>query len=178
MAKKILQAELSVKGINELKKQLSDYKVNFLQRKLEELTRELAKHGVEIAKANITKLDAIFTGELINSIHAVEKSKSAGKVTFFIVADSEHAAFVEFGTGQLGMEGGYPYPFPNGVQWNYNTGSTIFEFAPGQYGWFYERDGQLYFTQGMPSRPFMYETAMELLQEIPKIAKEIFGRRV
>lgn len=176
MAKKVFKTDLSVKGINDLKKQLNDYKVNFLQRKLEELTKELAERGVEIAKANLTKLDAIFTGELMNSLYAKQDSSSAGKVVFLIVTDSEHAAFVEFGTGQLGLEGGYPYPFPNGVQWDYNTGSTIFEFSPGQYGWFYERDGQWYFTQGMPSRPFMYETAMELLQEVPKIAKEVFGK--
>ena len=65
MAKKVLQAELSVKGINELKKQLNAYKVNFLQKKLEELTRRLSERGVEIAKTNIATLDAVFTGELM-----------------------------------------------------------------------------------------------------------------
>ena len=175
MAKKVLQAELSVKGINELKKQLNAYKVNFLQRKLEELTRRLSERGVEIAKTNIATLDAVFTGELMESVFSKKENANSGNAVFFVVAESNHAAFVEFGTGQLGMEGGYPYPFPSGVQWNYNTGSTIFEFAPGQYGWFYERDGNWYFTQGMPSRPFMYETAMELANEVHRIAKEVFG---
>ena len=176
MAKKTFKTDLSVKGINGLIKELEGYKVNFLHEKLQELTREIAERGVEIAKANITTLDAIFTGELLGSIHAKEESAGAGKSVFFIVTDSEHAAFVEFGTGQLGQEGPYPYPLPDGVEWNYNTGRTIFEISPGEYGWFYYRDGQWYFTQGMPSRPFMYETSLELIQEIPKIAKTVFGK--
>lgn len=175
MAKKVLQAELSIKGINDLKRQLKSYKTDFLKRKLEELTMRLAEQGVEIAKSNITTLDAVFTGELLGSISLKKESSVNEKVVFLIVTDSKHAAFVEFGTGQMGLEGGYPYPFPNGVQWDYNTGSTIFEFSPGQYGWFYERDGQWYFTQGMPSRPFMYETVMELANKVHKIAKEVFG---
>ena len=176
MAKKTFKTDLSVKGISGLIKELEGYKVNFLHEKLQELTREIAERGVEIAKANITTLDAIFTGELLGSIHAKEESAGAGKAVFFIVTDSEHAAFVEFGTGQLGQEGPYPYPLPDGVEWNYNTGRTIFEISPGEYGWFYYRDGQWYFTQGMPSRPFMYETSLELIQEIPKIAKTVFGK--
>lgn len=176
MAKKTYKTDLSVKGINGLIKELEGYKANFLHEKLQELTRKIAERGVEIAKANITTLDAIFTGELLGSISAKEESASAGKAVFCIVTDSEHAAFVEFGTGQLGQEGPYPYPLPDGVEWNYNTGRTIFEISPGEYGWFYYRDGQWYFTQGMPSRPFMYETSLELIQEIPKIAKTVFGK--
>lgn len=176
MAKKTFKTDLSVKGINGLIKELEGYKVNFLHEKLQELTREIAERGVEIAKANITTLNAIFTGELLNSIHVKEEETGDGKAVFCIVTDSEHAAFVEFGTGQLGQEAPYPYPLPDGVEWNYNTGQTIFEISPGEYGWFYYRDGQWYFTQGMPSRPFMYETSLELMQEIPKIAKSVFGK--
>lgn len=178
MAKKVFKTDLSVEGINNLKRELLSYKTNFLQNRLVELVEKLSEKGVEIARANVTKLDAIFTGELINSLHSEKGSISKGTAIFYIVTDSKHAAFVEFGTGQLGMEGGYPYPFPEGVQWNYNSGRTIFEISPGQYGWFYKRDEQWYFTQGMPSRPFMYETAMDLEREVVKLAKEIFARRV
>lgn len=177
MAKKVFKADLSVEGINNLKRELLSYKTDFLQNRLIELVEKLSEKGVEIARANVTKLDAIFTGELIDSLHNEKGSISKGTAIFYIVTDSKHAAFVEFGTGQLGMEGGYPYPFPEGVQWNYNSGRTIFEISPGQYGWFYKRDEQWYFTQGMPSRPFMYETAIELEKEIVKTAKEVFARK-
>lgn len=176
MAKRTFKTDLSVKGIENLKKQLLNYKNNTLQQKIELLTQRLAEYGVDIAKVNVASLDAVFTGELINSISARYGGSTKGTAIFYVVADSDHAAFIEFGTGQLGMEGSYPYPFPDGVQWNYNTGKTIFEISPGQYGWFYQRDGQWYFTQGMPSRPFMYETSMELQMRVVKTALEIFRR--
>ena len=176
MAKKVFKSDLSVNGLENLKKQLLDYKNNTLQQKLNILAKTLSEKGVVIAQANIAGLDAIFTGELISSIHTRKGSGSKGTAIFYIVADSKHAAFVEFGTGQLGQEGSYPYPFPEGIEWNYNTGKTIFEIEPGQYGWFYPGDdGKWYFTQGMPSRPFMYETSLELMQIVKETALEVFA---
>ena len=175
MAKKVFKADLSVKGIENLKKALLNYKDNTLQQKLNIFAKTLSEKGVVIAKANIAGLDAIFTGELISSIHTSYGGSTKGTAVFYIVADSKHAAFVEFGTGQLGQEAPYPYPLPEGVEWNYNTGKTIFEIEPGQYGWFYHGDdGKWYFTQGMPSRPFMYETSIELMQLVVRTAKEVF----
>ena len=166
---------LSRKGIADAKKFLLDYKKNMLQQKLRLFVERLAQEGVETAKANITTFDAIFTGELLNSIHEESGVSTKDTAIFYVVADSEHAVWVEWGTGQLGSEAPYPYPFPEGVEWNYNTGKTIFEISPGQYGWFYPMDdGTWRFTQGMPSRPFMYETAIDLRQRMVRIAKEVF----
>lgn len=175
MSKKVFKLNpLSSSSITALQKQLREYR-DSLDKKCERLAEELANRGVQIAKANVTRLDAIFTGELLNSIHLRKGVGGKNMAVFFIVADSRHAAYVEFGTGQLGQEGSYPYPFPEGVEWDYNSGKSIIEISPGQYGWFYPRDGKWYFTQGMPSRPFMYETSMELMNEIPKIAKVVFS---
>lgn len=166
---------LSRKGISDAKKFLLDYKKNVLQQKLRLFVERLAQEGVKTAKANITTFDAIFTGELLNSIHEESGVSTKDTAIFYVVADSEHAVWVEWGTGQLGSEAPYPYPFPEGVEWNYNTGKTIFEISPGQYGWFYPiPDGTWRFTQGMPARPFMYETAIDLRQRMVQIAKEVF----
>lgn len=168
------KTDLSVKGIEQLKKELLNYKNVELKQKLNTLVRLLAEKGVLIAQANITSYDAIFTGELLSSISAKNGGGTNGTAIFYIVADSRHAVFVEFGTGQIGSEAPYPYPLPPGVDWEYNTGKTIFEISPGQYGWFYPKGDKWYFTQGMPSRPFMYETAMELQELILKTAREVF----
>ena len=61
MAKRVFKADLSVKGIENLKKQLIDYRDNVLQEKTKELARRLVEKGVEISKANVAKLDAVFT---------------------------------------------------------------------------------------------------------------------
>ena len=175
MSKYIYKTDLSTEGVQKLIDDLINYKKEILQRKIELLAKKLAEDGVHMAQSNVSKLGAVFTGELINSINARQVASKRGTAVYFIVADSHHAAFVEFGTGQLGSEGGYPHPFPEGVNWEYNSGKTIFEISPGQYGWFYPSDdGTWVFTQGMPSRPFMYETLLELMKTVEKAAKEVF----
>lgn len=172
-----ITVKFSKDGIKKLKKELLSYKTNYLQQKVDLFAKVLAEKGVAIAQSNIANYDAIFSGELIDSIKTEYGGSKKGTAVFFIVADSEHAAYVEFGTGQLGLEGSYPYPFPEGVEWNYNTGKTIFEISKGQYGWFYPmEDGTWRFTQGMPSRPFMYETAISLEEIVVQTAKEVFGK--
>ena len=187
MGKKKFKTDLSTDGIEKLIQDLLNYKNNELQQKVDLLARTLAEKGVKIAKANITKLDAIFTGELLSSVHLEQGNSGGGKAVFFVVADSEHAAFVEFGTGQLGKEAPYPFPLPPGVDWQYNTGKTIRQakediyvggsvyVSVGEYFWSYiGKDGKLHITKGMPSRPFLHETTIELMQTVEKTAKEIF----
>lgn len=174
--KRKFKTDLSVNGINNLKKELINYRDNILQQKLLLLTKILAEKGVVVAQANVARLDAVFTGELMGSIHPLNGGSGNNTAIFLIVADSEHAVYVEFGTGQMGMEAPYPYPLPPGVDWEYNTGKTIFEISPGQYGWFYPgNDGKWYFTQGMPARPYMMETSLELMTLVVKTAREVFA---
>lgn len=45
------------------------------------------------------------SGELRNSIHTAVESDGDG-ISAYVYTDSDHAAFVEFGTGQRGMAGG------------------------------------------------------------------------
>ena len=165
---------LSQSSIRQLKRELNTYSNN-LSYKCQLIAQELARLGCDIAKVHITTLDAIFTGELISSITS-SGIVTQSKAVFYVIADSKHACFVEFGTGQLGQEGSYPYPFPEGVEWKYNSGKTIFEIAPGEYGWFYPSEDGWKFTQGMPARPFMYETSLELYNKVIKVCKEAFRK--
>ena len=133
MAKHVFTTDLSVKGIKRLISDLEDYKKS-LDDKVELFAQRLAERGVEVAKTNVAKLGAVFTGDLINSIHSQSGGTDNDSSVFYVVAGTKHCAFVEFGTGQMGEEAPYPYPLPEGVSWNYNSGSTIFEISPGQYG--------------------------------------------
>lgn len=175
MAKKTLKFNLSISSIRNLQKELEKYR-DSLTYKCRLLAEKLSERGVEIARVQIADLDAIFTGELIQSLHSEYKRSTQYGAIFAIVTDSDHAAFVEFGTGQRGEDRPYPYPLPEGVSWDYNVGKTIRQNAvTRKYYWFYPgQDGKWHYTEGMPSRPFMYLTSMELIKEIPKIAKEIF----
>lgn len=175
MAKKPLKADLSISSIRQLQKDLIRYQ-EYLTNKAAQLAKRLSELGVDIAQVQIADLDAIFTGELIASIHSEYKDSTKYGAIFAVVADSSHAVFVEFGTGQRGEDKPYPYPLPEGVSWDYNVGKTIRQnTTTGRYYWFYPgQDGKWHYTEGMPARPFLYNTSMELIREVPKIAKEVF----
>lgn len=174
MAKKRFTADIfSKSSIEKLKRDLQTYRAELLE-KTEILCKRLAEIGVDIAKAQITTLDAVFTGELKTSITYNRTSSDKNRVVFVIVADNEHAVFVEFGTGMVGKQSPYPVPFPNDIDWKYASGEHIIQLKDGRYGWFYNRDGRWYFTEGMPSRPFMHNTSLEVQGQIVKIAKEVF----
>ncbi len=69
MAKKTYSMNLfSVSSIEKLKRELQDYNNN-LEYKCREIAEKLADKGVEVARVQIADLDAIFTSELLSSIH-------------------------------------------------------------------------------------------------------------
>lgn len=163
---------LSTNSINRLIRQLEKYRDGLFD-KANLLAKRLAEEGVQIAGAQIVDLDAVFTGELLNSVRMEEQINNV----FAIIADSKHACFVEFGTGQRGMDSPYPFPLPDGVSWSYAVGKTIRQNpVTGNYYWFYPgKDGLWHYTEGMPARPFMYNTSLELQKIIVDVAKEVFG---
>lgn len=178
MSKRVFKTDcLSISSIKQLQSDLEKYRES-LEYKARLLAEALAERGVEIARVQIADLDAIFTGELIQSIHSEYVTSQKGGAIFAVVADSSHAAFVEFGTGSRGEDKPYPYPLPEGVSWDYNVGKTIRQNpVTGIYYWFYPgQDGKWHYTEGMPSRPFFYNTTMELYQIVVKTAKEVFKK--
>lgn len=171
MAKRVFKASLSVDSIRNLQKELEKYK-DSLTYKARLLAERLSERGVEIARVQVAELDAIFTGELIESLHSEYQGSTPYGAIFAVVADSSHAIYVEMGTGIVGAK----HPYPGKLPAVYAQGKTIRQLADGRYGWFYkDKDGNWWFTEGMPSRPFLYNTSLELQNEVVKIAKEIFG---
>lgn len=174
MAKKIT-INLSQKSIQDAISQIKAYK-NDLTYKCQLLAGKLSERGVEIARLQLADLDAIFTTELISSVHAEYKGSVKGGGIWAVVAGTDHAMFVEFGTGIVGKRSPYPGKLPEGVDWQYASGKTIRQLADGRYGWFYRDDnGEWWFTEGMPSRPFMYYTSIQLRDIVVKTAREVFG---
>lgn len=174
MPKKITINALSKSSIENAIKQLRAYQ-NDLTYKCQLLAEKLAEKGVDIAQTYVASLDAVFTYELNSSIHAEYVSDIKGGGVWAVVAGTDHAMFVEFGTGIVGKQSPYPGELPDGVSWEYASGKTIRQLADGRYGWFYkDDDGQWWFTEGMPSRPFMYYTSIQLRDIVVKTAKEVF----
>lgn len=183
MAKKVFKADLSVSSIRKLQDDLRKYQ-DSLAYKARLLAEKLSERGVEIARVQIADLDAIFTGELIQSLHSEYKGSTPHGAIFAVVADSKHAIYVEMGTGMIGASNPYPGKLPA----VYAQGKTIRQaqedivvygsvyVKAGEYFWTYiGEDGKAHITKGMPSRPFLYNTSLELYAIVEKTAKELFG---
>ena len=164
MAKTVIKFSLNEKDIDRAIKELQQFKEEFLE-KCNRLIEALTDHGVEVAKVQVAQLDAVYTGELMNSI---EGYYSPTYNVGIIKAGAYYAAYVEFGTGVVGMQS--PHPNPQG--WQYDINQHGFE------GWVYydEESGTFRWTQGFKSRPFMYNTARQLEKDCKRIAREVFGK--
>lgn len=124
------------------------------------LTRLLVEQGVDLAKQNADYMSIYDTGELVDGI-IPEFRDGKG----YVVSSAPHSAFCEFGTGIRGAES--PHPEPGLANWKYDTNSH------GEEGWWYMGDdGEWHWTAGMPSRPYMYNTAQSLKDLIIPSAKE------
>lgn len=170
---KTITVRLDPQSIKSAIEALNEYKAD-IERKSRLLVQRLTDYGADIARVKIVGLGAIDTGELLNGVDGYySPSLNAG----YVKVTSDHVAFVEFGTGVVGQAS----PHRNGeylskASWSYATGKKIFTTKDGRVGWIYPTDdGGFRFTEGIESRPFMYETALELQREFPRIAKEVFS---
>lgn len=168
-----IQVRLDPQSIDKAIKDLIKFQKE-IEEKIRQLIQRLVELGANVARVKIVEMGAYYSGELLSGVGGYySPSLNAG----WVKVTSDHAAFVEFGTGVVGQSN----PHKNGeylakASWAYATGRTIFTTKGGRVGWFYPTDNNEYrFTEGMKSRPFMYETALELQREFPRIAKEVFG---
>ena len=158
--------ENAIKGLEAYKKRI--------QEKTSLLVQRLTDYGAEIVRIKIVNMGAYYSGELLSGVSGYySPTLNAG----FVKVTSDHVAFVEFGTGVKGQSS----PHKNGeylskAAWSYASGAKIFTTQDGRVGWIYPTDdGGFRFTEGMESRPFMYETALELQRDLQKITQEVFS---
>jgi len=169
----VIRVPLSEKGITKAIQEVQAYKAQ-LEARIKEYLSLLVAEGLEIARAQVVSMAAYDKGELLDSLSGMMYTDGKKGIIF---TDCKHAAFVEFGTGVVGEENPHPT-----MPWPYDTKGH------GEAGWWYlgddndplnenslRDDGKRWrWTQGMPSRPFMHNTAVELEREALKIAREVF----
>lgn len=167
---KTINVKLDPKSIEKAIQELQDYKAE-VERRVELLVRTLTEQGAELAKAKVLEYDAYHLGELYNSIEGVITEDYG-----IIRVNSEYALFIEFGTGPIGAK--KPHPSGEGKYRN----KPWYTDADGKpmdllYGWdpIELEDGTIvYKTYGQKSKPFMWETAQQLRENLEQTAKEIF----
>lgn len=157
MATKTIQFTLDVSSIAQAISEVEKYRDD-LKHAIQELVRTLTEEGREAAIMNVVRLGAFDTGQLADTSFHTRGYYSDDYSIGIIYTDAYYAVFVEYGTGVVG-KAGPKHPFlPAGWEHDHNH--------HGDAGWTYisDRDGKLHWTKGQPSRPFMYQTYMELIR--------------
>lgn len=156
--------ELSESGLKRAKEELNQFKKD-IGPKLDEICRRLAEIGMQEA----TLWAQMARGYGNDDVHvSYEKTERGYKV----VMSGADIYFVEFGTGIFAGE----YPGDT-------TGVTV-GVMPGDYSdtharqystkgyWFYDN----VFYRGTPAEMPMYHAGERMKQEMPRIAREVFGK--
>lgn len=138
-----------------------------------QIINALISEGEIIARSEIISLNAVYTGALANSIsHFYDAATHTG----FIRCNADYGIFVEFGTGIVGSQSPHPGQVVAEVGYRYGGGTTYVQLEDGRVGWYYPgADGKWHFTEGQPSRPFMYNTARILSRQIATVGKQVFS---
>ena len=180
MAKKVFKSDLSVNGIEALKSQLLQYK-DSLPIKCEKLVSRLLQSGVEVSQARINESPL---GKYVTVTTNISANKMGCKGVLLAkgaVKEQEgYAPFsillaIEFGSGV------HFNPTPNPLissEFPYGVGTfpgQVHAMEPG--GWYFwsEEKQQWIHSYGVKATMPMYNADMEIIQNVVKYAKEVFG---
>lgn len=155
---------LSASGIEQLKKELQEYK-EWQERKAKELAFRLADLGVTIARAGFDRgsVAGVKDAEVLEPIETANG--------YVVRADGKSVLFIEFGAG-------ITYGFGHHEAQEHGMGPGTYpsekENWKKPHGWWLPKSAGGYHTYGnYPAMP-MYEARKTILRELPRIVKEVF----
>lgn len=179
MAKKILKADLSVQGIRKLQEDLRKYQ-NDLTRKCRLLAKELAEIGVNVAEARIGESPL---GKYVSIQTDISEEQAGCKAVLIATGEVKksdgYAPFntllaIEFGAGIHYNQ----TPNPNADKFGLGVGTFPGQIHAFEDGWYYwdDKAQEWRYTHGVKATMPMYHADMEIIQNVVKKTKEIFGK--
>lgn len=163
---------LDIKQIGDLIKSL-----NALSKTLEKMPNELVN---ELGVLGLEKLNEKYSQRKQDeNITDINTSIKPSENRCDILSQGKDVIYEEFGTGDEGK--GNPHPDKSKYNLNdYNSGKYIRNanessaqhgITDGKY-WTYKKDGDIKYTQGVPSGKEMFETSNYLKETIPDVLKK------
>ena len=175
-----IKADLSVKGIENVKKKLIQYRDVELPRKCKEFVERLLQIGVDVSRAKISESPL---GKYVTVTTDVSSDKMGCKGILLAkgaVKEQEgYAPFsillaIEFGAGV------HYNPTPNPLissEFPYGVGTFPGQTHAYQDMWWYwdESTQEWKPTHGVKATMPMYSADMDIIKNVTKVAKEVFG---
>lgn len=179
MAKKVFKSDISVKGIEALKSQLLQYK-DSLSVKCENLVSRLLQSGVAVSQSKVSESPLGKYVTVTTNISADNIGCKGILLAKGAVKEQEgYAPFsillaIEFGAGI------HYNPTPNPLissEFPYGVGTFPGQTHAYEDMWFYwdENSQEWKSTHGVKATMPMYSADMEIIQNVVKFAKEVFG---
>lgn len=180
MAKRVFKNDLSVKGIEKLKKDLLNYKEITLKNLLLEYVTKLAKEGITVGEQNVGGFGKYITFSIQTDVtkdgcRALMLATETGKIiSSWQTADGIKTAEVspllmaEFGSGwgaenPMKIEGVGQGTFPNQTH------------AFDKEGWYWiDLDGNLNYSRGITAKMPMYKASQHIQKIALSKAREVF----
>lgn len=164
MRKRVIKVDISAAGVNKAIQELKDWK-EWLLRKTEQLLKELANEGVQIASAHFAS--AVYDGYSDVTVRMEERDEN----TVAVIGIGKTVLMLEFGSGVR-----YPDSHPEAGPENTIHGSwSEGEFGKGHWdnpkGWFYAHGKRSF---GNPANRCMYQTKSDLEARFEQIARRVF----
>ena len=183
MAKRVFKTDLSVKGIEQLKKDLLNYKNNILQKNIQRMVAELLQIGIQVAQTSVNesplgKYVTLSTNISSDKIGCKGLLIAKGEVKYEVDKDGNaYPPFstilaIEFGAGVHYNE----TPNPNADKFGLGVGTFPNQIHAFENTWFYwDEVEQLWKpTHGVKATMPMYNAQIEIMQQVVKVAKTIF----
>lgn len=170
MAKKI-SISMSSKSIQNAIKEIEAYKRQFIDRN-ELFVRRMAELGIPVIDQNI----AAAQGDSEKNHNTYIKVNSFGSYSEAkLVVEGKSILFIEFGAGIRYNGSAGTSPHPKGEEFGYTIGS----YGKGQGKndfWFYYADtGETVMSHGTEATMPVFRASQEIIQNIRRIAREVFG---
>lgn len=182
MAKRIFKSDLSVKGIENLKKQLLNYRDNIVKQKLDELVRELAEVGIPVIESNMSKANYTYDSNNIQSgadtsHNTYIKTHSFGNYAEAkLIVEGRELLFIEFGSGVYYNATVGATDHPKGQEFGFLIGTYGQGMGARQVWGYYDDSGNLVLTHGVQTTMPVYKAGQEIIANILKVAQKVFGR--
>lgn len=171
MADRRFESDLSVKGINNLIKQLNAYKKE-LEAKNELFVERLAEIGIPVVEEHIAA--SVGDSDKSHDIYITVRNYGAiSKAT--LVVQGKDLLFIEFGAGVHFNTPAGTSPHPKGQELGYTIGSYGKGQGARDFWVYYDTAGEKQFSQGTMATMPLYSAYISIKRQILTIAKEVFG---
>lgn len=174
----VIKGDLSVKGIQKMRKELAEYKRSF-EYKTKLFVEKLLEKGVEVAQAKVGESPL---GKYVALSTDISEEKMGCKGILIATGEVKYSDKYEPFSTILAIEFGAgisynPTPNPNADEYGYGVGTfpgQLHAFEDGWYFWDEEKQKWTY-TKGVKATMPMYEAQRAIVDSIKDIAREVFN---